>query len=1368
MSSRFVLSAQLAIQPPAPTDINKVINNINNQLKGIKPVSLFNSNSVQGAAKVNKSLQSVGSNAKKAASGISILGTSFSRLGKEALIFSAAWSAINFAKNGMSSAIRDAVGFEKQMNRIKQVTGDTDKELGMLSKTIQKLSEFSGTSSLELAKLSVTLGQAGIRGAGLAAALEAINQTSLASTFGSVGDTAEGLIAILNQFNKSALESGEVLGSINQLSKQYAAESTDFIEAARRGGSAFTAAGGSLNEFLGSVTAVRANTRLAAESIGVAFKTLSARIQDDKTVAFFKTLGVQLRDTNDNFIGMYPALERIAQVLATLPEGSRDVNKALQALGGKRQRNVVLALVKNFKDVREATESAKTGVNSLKEDALTGAKTMQAAIGRLKTSFDALGRTILADTSILHTAINVIQDTVNVMNQMVTVTEQGFAAVSRFNKAIGLAGAETIALGVGAGLVVTALLNMIPAIGLVNAGLGGLILGLAVMANASERIGGEGASRMETFASGMAKAVIQAALLYKGLQLIMAGTAKIKSFNLSNSVAGGAGGSLAAFTSNPAGNAAASTGGLLGQAKGLGGKALEKLGTAAISAGAGLIGATLAVEFFDAALGKSTQLLKQYNDQLKNGTAEGAAEAQEDIDNFNLNKVLGVITGVLTAAIVTVAASFTAIPAAIAGAVAAFVYMLLSLTGFGTAVANSVRDVLAWTGILSSSSGELRLLATAASRAAQSQKELAKSTEQYNDYLKNNSNDGDSPDQIFQTRLTAFTKAFGDNAADMQQAADDFKQGGSYGKKYDFRDDRIRKLKSGETDPDGKIGKERRSLSTRQLEALNKLEALDEALEDTVGDIFNSLSEGAAFTGMGFDELFDGLAPELQAYIVDKGKDTFEAIFDNVRDGVEESTRTKLRKAISRRVEIETEFNDALRARLGVMFEAREIEAEYGGRAFTPKDRTDALLNQLNAGDSVSGVRGANSINPRDLAARMQDINNELTKVAIELGDPGTTDDRATELKTRQEQLLSLSEGADKTNRALINEKKRELDLIKKLNVAEAKRLQIATDAADAALRGDFTKIFQSQRTQGTVAALASGSQNVGQTFGTSALADAIDYLKGIKESGGEQVFGANIDQLIGNAYGQGLNALGITNPDIARDAAGPDRSNEEVIKRELVGLARILPITSDANVTAANIQLQAARIQEKAADARAKTAGVDVGDVARFATGGPVGFAKRGTDTMPAMLTPGEFVVRRSAVQRGNNLNMLRAMNGGDNSKSMGGTVYASGGGSAPSNSNGMGFDFASINKAANSMESVSKSMKEMITKLGQLKLNVTLAPTTHNVNLTGTAALQAMSDEIKNKVIEYVGETLRASKVSEGGSIDSQVAQSNLPSIF
>ena len=65
---------------------------------------------------------------------------------------------------------------------------------------------------------------------------------------------------------------------------------------------------------------------------------------------------------------------------------------------------------------------------------------------------------------------------------------------------------------------------------------------------------------------------------------------------------------------------------------------------------------------------------------------------------------------------------------------------------------------------------------------------------------------------------------------------------------------------------------------------------------------------------------------------------------------------------------------------------------------------------------------------------------------------------------------------------------------------------------------------------------------------------------------------------------------------------------------------------------------------------------------------GGPfINFAPQGTDTVPAMLTPGEFVVNRSATQK--NLPLLKAMNSGGSvgGYSRGGVVYLAGGSDDP-----------------------------------------------------------------------------------------------------
>ena len=59
--------------------------------------------------------------------------------------------------------------------------------------------------------------------------------------------------------------------------------------------------------------------------------------------------------------------------------------------------------------------------------------------------------------------------------------------------------------------------------------------------------------------------------------------------------------------------------------------------------------------------------------------------------------------------------------------------------------------------------------------------------------------------------------------------------------------------------------------------------------------------------------------------------------------------------------------------------------------------------------------------------------------------------------------------------------------------------------------------------------------------------------------------------------------------------------------------------------------------------------------------------YQPRGTDTVPAMLTPGEFVINRAATQK--HLPLLKAINNGSQAYAKGGVVYAAEGGEFPKN---------------------------------------------------------------------------------------------------
>jgi len=163
--------------------------------------------------------------------------------------------------------------------------------------------------------------------------------------------------------------------------------------------------------------------------------------------------------------------------------------------------------------------------------------------------------------------------------------------------------------------------------------------------------------------------------------------------------------------------------------------------------------------------------------------------------------------------------------------------------------------------------------------------------------------------------------------------------------------------------------------------------------------------------------------------------------------------------------------------------------------------------------------------------------------------------------------------------------------------------------------------------------------------------------------------------------------------------------------------------------------------------------------DAVSLSQGGPVYasrgmFVPRGTDTVPAMLTPGEFVVNRASVQRGNNLQVLQAMNGNGaapaaapaQGMSRGGPVYMDKGGTVPST------DMTAMFKT---FESSARVFSDAVSRLTGFKLNVQLDPTNVNVNLNGGTFLNQMKKELKTELLEIVSERIKGSSFDFTGDI-------------
>ena len=275
--------------------------------------------------RVSKSLRQVARSSREAAQGVEEFGRISGLAIRRYSGFVISTGIMFGLVRATSSAISEALKFERELIKVSQVTGTSVKNLSALTDEITRLSTSLGVSSSELIGVSKTLAQSGLSARDTKVALEALAQSSLAPTFTSIKNTTEGAIAAMSQFNIEASELKEVLGSINAVAGQFAVESDDIISSIRRGGSVFAAASKGirdntgalvsgqeqLRQFIALFTSVRATTRETADAISTGIRTIFSRIQRRTTIDSLREIGIELLDVEVKFVVPLQAIERI-------------------------------------------------------------------------------------------------------------------------------------------------------------------------------------------------------------------------------------------------------------------------------------------------------------------------------------------------------------------------------------------------------------------------------------------------------------------------------------------------------------------------------------------------------------------------------------------------------------------------------------------------------------------------------------------------------------------------------------------------------------------------------------------------------------------------------------------------------------------------------------------------------------------------------------------------------------------------------------------------------------------------------------------------------------------------------------------------
>jgi TP901 family phage tail tape measure protein len=547
------------------------------------------------------------------------------------------------------------------------------------------------------------------------------------------------------------------------------------------------------------------------------------------------------------------------------------------------------------------------------------------------------------------------------------------------------------------------------------------------------------------------------------------------------------------------------------------------------------------------------------------------------------------------------------------------------------------------------------------------------------------------------------------------------------------------------------------------IDAILKNSGLDEGSQE-----FNNFRDSLQKADIDLEKLAQGDMSVFQDALKDLGENTIgqakAAMLAEIQVNKQLVALTK------QRIDTERNLVEAQKEALQLRMEGREIESKYGGKVITNDERRANVIASANVGASRLGLSSLRSDDIGGLQNRRKEIVSRFGEIEAQRRAGQLTGPEGARSAENQKDLQKASKDYIQTIRELVKVEEENLKIISEKNKLEK-------DSIDALVNGDIDKFMQTQATIGATAAIATGNQSLMNSFGADALGAAAQDIKRQQEAGVGSLYGMQLSGqggLTQQAYSSALSARGVTDPRLAQVASGTT-GEEEAAKSRLRGLGGELSAAGQMGVDMANMELKTATMNLEKATIYAGSGAEVVLDRQISAGGGYKAnggliyanrgmFIPRGTDTVPAMLTPGEFVVRREAVNRGNNLQLLQQMNGAGGGTTGNSTVmgfarggrvqyYANGGVS----SNGSNLGLESIDKLISTLGNVVGYVKEVSKAVQSLPTTIshTIADTKVDVNVMGGNVFTEFSKTLKSEIMSDVSKQLANSSLNNNGKL-------------
>jgi TP901 family phage tail tape measure protein len=358
----------------------------------------------------------------------------------------ARWQLSSSILHGFMGSLQSAYGYAQDLNEsltnIRIVTGQSSDEMAAFAEKANKAAQSLSTTTTAYTDAALIFYQQGLDDEEVEDRTNVVIKMAQA-TGDAATEVSSYMTAIWNNFDDGSTSLEHYSDVITALGAATASSSSEIAEGLSKFSAVAETAGLSYEYATSALATVVAKTRESADTVGNAFKTIFARIQDlelgetldDGTdlgtySQALEKVGVDIKDASGELKDMDTVLDELGDKWGTL---SNDTQLAVaQAVAGTRQYTQLMALMNNWDYMKENLAVAQDSEGTLTEQAEIYEESWEAASKRVRASLEAIYSDLIDDNAFI-AVLNVIDSIVDGIDGLI----DAFGGLSSILPAVG-------------------------------------------------------------------------------------------------------------------------------------------------------------------------------------------------------------------------------------------------------------------------------------------------------------------------------------------------------------------------------------------------------------------------------------------------------------------------------------------------------------------------------------------------------------------------------------------------------------------------------------------------------------------------------------------------------------------------------------------------------------------------------------------------------------------------------------------------------------------------------------------------------------------------------------------------------------------